>query len=133
MSDLISRQYLLDIARHDEAYGYVSEHDILNAPSVKVKGDSILRNEVLNCIDYHIEHKIINAMKPKYALVLLRNAVEELPSAEKVWEIVTCKDCKHYNYDTIFKEGYCNGREMNPTDFCSYGERRNDEFNNQGY
>ena len=39
MSDLISREYLLEIARNDEAYGYVSEHDIINAPSAEKVGE----------------------------------------------------------------------------------------------
>ena len=35
MSDLIEREYLLNIARQEEAYGYVSEHEILNAPTAE--------------------------------------------------------------------------------------------------
>ena len=35
MSDLIEREYLLNIARQDGAYGYVSEHEILNAPTAE--------------------------------------------------------------------------------------------------
>ena len=37
MSDLIEREYLLNIARQEEAYGYVSEHEILNAPTAEPK------------------------------------------------------------------------------------------------
>lgn len=35
MDDLISRQYLLNIARSEGAYDYVSTYEILHAPSVK--------------------------------------------------------------------------------------------------
>ena len=38
MSDLIEREYLLNIARKEEAYGYVSEHEILNAPNAETTG-----------------------------------------------------------------------------------------------
>ena len=38
MSDLIEREYLLNIARQDGAYGYVSEHEILNAPNAETTG-----------------------------------------------------------------------------------------------
>ena len=38
MSDLIEREYLLNIARQEEAYGYVSEHEILNAPNAETTG-----------------------------------------------------------------------------------------------
>ncbi len=37
MSDLIEREYLLNIAKQEEAYGYVSEHEILNAPTAEPK------------------------------------------------------------------------------------------------
>lgn len=39
-------------------------------------------------------------------------------------EIVRCKDCKHYQYDAIFLQGWCNGRRVEKDDFCSYGERK---------
>ena len=38
MSDLVEREYLLNIARKEEAYGYVSEHEILNAPNAETTG-----------------------------------------------------------------------------------------------
>ena len=37
MSDLVEREYLLNIARKEEAYGYVSEHEIINAPTAEPK------------------------------------------------------------------------------------------------
>ena len=37
MSDLREREYLLNIARKEEAYGYVSEHEIINAPTAEPK------------------------------------------------------------------------------------------------
>ncbi len=41
MGDLISRDYLLSLANKDGAYGYVSAHEIINAPSVENKGEWI--------------------------------------------------------------------------------------------
>ena len=38
MIDLVEREYLLNIARKEEAYGYVSEHEILNAPTAETTG-----------------------------------------------------------------------------------------------
>lgn len=47
MSDLIEREYLLNIARQEEAYGYVSEHEILNAPTAEPKVGKWLDNKWL--------------------------------------------------------------------------------------
>lgn len=37
--DNVSRDYLLSLANKDGAYGYVSAHEIINAPSVENKGE----------------------------------------------------------------------------------------------
>ena len=42
-------------------------------------------------------------------------------------EVVRCKDCTRYQIDTLFGMGYCNGLDKKPDDFCSYGERCNNE------
>ena len=42
-------------------------------------------------------------------------------------EIVRCKDCKHYQYDAIFLQGWCNGRMVEKDDFCGYGERNKEK------
>lgn len=70
------------------------------------------------------------ANKGTYHAEGFKNAVtvvEDQPSADVV-EIVRCKDCKFYNEDEMM----CNDtngfdRYWKPTDFCSYGERREDE------
>lgn len=56
-----------------------------------------------------------------------------------VVEVVRCKDCKHYtdnmNEDNLWK-GYC-GKAIScfefrkSTDFCSYGERKENEIHKQ--
>ena len=55
------------------------------------------------------------------------DAICEAPTADVV-EVVRCKDCKYYCED----EKMCNDtngfdRYWKPTDFCAYGERREDE------
>ena len=42
--------------------------------------------------------------------------------------VVRCKDCKHWEYDVIFRDGWCRGkRQGNPNWFCADGEREKDE------
>lgn len=51
------------------------------------------------------------------------------PQRCPLFEIVRCGECKYYNpldEDRPFSCEY-DGREVNKTDFCSYGERRADE------
>lgn len=48
--------------------------------------------------------------------------LNEIPAADVV-EVVRCKDCKHYQKDMLFGNAYCDGRQVKPDDFCSYGER----------
>ena len=40
--------------------------------------------------------------------------------------VVHCRDCNHYQEDNI---NWCtlDGTDRNPTDYCSYGERRESE------
>ena len=44
---------------------------------------------------------------------------------------VRCKDCKHFNHQKALRTGgiWCEywGTDPDPDDFCSYGERRNNE------
>lgn len=53
MSDLIEREYLLNIARQDGAYGYVSKHEILNAPTAEPTIDTIA-DRIESTTWYHI-------------------------------------------------------------------------------
>ena len=44
------------------------------------------------------------------------------------WACVTrCRECKHSQYDELFHMRWCNGEEVKDDDFCSYGERKDDE------
>ena len=46
---------------------------------------------------------------------------------EVIGELVRCKDCAKVQHDTIFGRWYCKGKRIEPTDYCSYGERKKAE------
>ena len=57
--------------------------------------------------------------------------IQMLP-AEDVAPVVRCKDCKHYEYSGRLERLVCGYHRgwwvgMNENDYCSYGERRDDE------
>ena len=43
---------------------------------------------------------------------------------EEVCELVRCRDCKKAEHDKIFREYWCEGREVEPDGYCSDGERK---------
>lgn len=61
--------------------------------------------------------------------VIANRILDEIPTADVV-EVVRCKDCKHYenHKKKVFENCVRNDRfiPMSPYDFCSYGERRDD-------
>ena len=74
-----------------------------------------------------------DVLKLSYALPLILNStfyemVKSLPTAE---EVIQCKDCRWYEDPDkkIFENCVRGGRiiPMQPTDYCSYGKRRNNE------
>ena len=82
--DLISRKYLLDLARQDGAYGYVSEYEIWEAPSIKIEGDLISRQDVIQAIaDWTVKDRP-NMVMPTDLVY----RIDAIPSAEKVGEWV---------------------------------------------
>ena len=41
---------------------------------------------------------------------------------------VRCKDCKYWERDVIFQDGWCRGKHQgNPEWYCADGERREDD------
>lgn len=53
--------------------------------------------------------------------------VGSMPSADAV-EVVRCRECKYWEYDAIFYDGWCRGKHQgNPDWFCADGERREDD------
>ncbi len=60
-------------------------------------------------------------------LTSLREVLVDTPTADVV-EVVQCKDCKHCVigvYTNLYCEHYDYG--VNADDFCSYGERKDEE------
>lgn len=55
----------------------------------------------------------------------VRKSIEEATAVDAV-AVVRCKDCKHYHdFETHFDCNHVCGMDyVQPTDFCSYGERR---------
>ena len=48
----------------------------------------------------------------------------KLPAAD-VRPVVLCRDCRHWEYDAIFFDGWCRGRQQgNPNWYCADGEKR---------
>lgn len=47
---------------------------------------------------------------------------------EVVGELIRCRDCTHWQYDSVFKQGWCEGRERNAYDYCSRPGRKEDEL-----
>lgn len=63
-------------------------------------------------------------------LVSLKEVLEDTPNAD-VERAVRCKDCKYYATNTELLGNVCNRLftvfPMKPDDFCSYGERKDEE------
>ena len=62
--------------------------------------------------------------------VVKMSAIREVPTADVV-EVVRCKDCKYYTKHQYMEKSLfvCNVFEWHshPNDYCSFGERREDE------
>ena len=78
----------------------------------------------------------LTAMKSMYDAIALDGMIkglEDAPTVDAV-EVVRCKDCKYsYAFPPKYLHLYCErlssigfAPEVNTEDFCSYGERRND-------
>ena len=77
---------------------------------------------------YEARNPTQNAIMDKATMVIFR-----LPPAD-VRPVVRCKDCKHWEYDVIFRDGWCRGkRQGNPEWYCADWDSRTvkDEKNGQ--
>ena len=63
---------------------------------------------------------------PSYISDTVRKELRYVPTVDAV-EVLRCKDCKFYNANCPYP--VCDYHEINvkETDFCSWGERREDE------
>ena len=100
-------------------------------------------NELVDAIEdidwYHVnaKGKLVDGANPAnntpiYKAFDIYNAIKNAPAVNAV-EVVRCKDCKHwmYEYDDV---GLCvtdvpdiDGVQRRANDFCSYGERKDNE------
>ena len=69
-------------------------------------------------------------LKPKEVIIKIDFAaskgLEIVANVEEVSELVRCKDCEHYNPNSMEWPCDCVGGLADPVedDYCSYGERR---------
>lgn len=103
MSDLIEREYLLNIARKEEAYGYVSEHEILNAPTAEPKvGEWISVKKRLPKVNKPV---LISAKYNNYKYVCVGKWVEKY-SVEDEGEEFDSADYNEENDTYYYPEGW---------------------------
>lgn len=62
----------------------------------------------------------------EFAKALAELGLRSVPSAQpEQQEIIRCKECKHWEYDVIFADGWCRGKQQgNPEWFCADAERK---------
>ena len=66
----------------------------------------------------------VSCSNDKRYILLPFEHLYDIPTADVV-EVVRCKDCRYFDGEGCLKT---NGEfEPNPTDYCSYGERRCEE------
>lgn len=72
-----------------------------------------------------------NGYSDSYDKAMIVDIVDEQPTIDAV-PVVRCKDCKHYRSVAGYIDGYCHMAEwyrryQYPDDYCSRGERKDDE------
>ena len=111
MSDLVEREYLLNIARKEEAYGYVSEHEILNAPNAETTGaldDAIQEyikdgyilaepNEYVKDGTLTVQMPTIKEAKAIDKIVVYADTYKQEYHKPREWE--WCHTCKEYDQE----------------------------------
>ena len=124
MSDLVEREYLLNIARQEEAYGYVSEHEILNAPNAETTG------ALDDAIQEYIKDGYILA-EPKVGEWI--SVKERLPKVDKP-VLISAKN-NYYKYVCVGKwvEKYSVEDEGEEFDFADYNEENDTYYYPEGW
>lgn len=86
----------------------------------------IERKAVINKINEIPSH--FDSGDIKYGIEIAIQAIKDTPTTDVV-EIVRCKDCRHYvaEYCTRDIKSRTNMFYMRADDFCSYGERKDEE------
>lgn len=72
-----------------------------------------------------------NSSDINYGIELAIQTIKDESTAEDVVGVVRCKDCKYYTMNTELLGNVCNRLftvfPMKSDDFCSYGERKDEE------
>lgn len=67
---------------------------------------------------------IDESLKRVFVLPVGKSIIDKIPAAD-VRPVVLCRDCKYWEYDAIFADGWCRGKHQgNPNWFCADGEKR---------
>lgn len=64
---------------------------------------------------------------PTREYIIRETTYPDATKQELIGELVKCRDCKNVQHDTIFREYWCRGREIDPDGYCSDGERKDGE------
>lgn len=84
----------------------------------------IVNRQYRNCHGYTGIKKDIY----REALLAVKSAINCQSVSNDMQEVVRCKDCKHLMFSDMY--GECSQAHMGivrPDDFCSYGERKDEE------
>lgn len=86
----------------------------------------IERKAVINKVNEILAH--FDNGDIRYGIELAIQTIKDTPTADVV-EIVRCKDCRHYvaEYCTRDIKSRTNMFYMRADDFCSYGERKDEQ------
>ena len=87
-----------------------------------IDADALMEQIKLRCIAYY--NTAQNAKAETCANVI--NEINNAPTFDAV-PVVRCKDCKHYIERTFLTECMKHDLVVEPNDFCSDGERREDD------
>lgn len=83
--------------------------------------DYIKREDAKQLFMNHLGNHFPQSFKEQ----IVEKAFEELPLSADVVEVVRCKDCKQWdeeNHSCNIRDSY--GWDYKPTDYCSYGEKK---------
>lgn len=82
--------------------------------------------------DYIKRDDALNVFVDANSIIKAWHNTQHIPSVDAV-EVVRCKDCKHYEYSDRLERLVCGYHRgwwvgMNENDYCSYGERKDNEI-----
>lgn len=71
--------------------------------------------------------KMMSHWKPYMDMDNVREAIKKMPAIDAV-PVVRCKECRYYQNAKVNKKGFlicpASGMEITEDDYCSYGERK---------